>query len=379
MQSVLLAGPQPSNGGDEMRRSGAVALVERDLVPLAAGEVRLAVEMCGLCGTDFAACRFDADGRSHFSGPLRLPVVLGHEVAGTVEAVGPGVRRVRAGDLVAVESVLSCWTCDTCLGGSPAQCERGELLGLTRDGGLAERVAVPERACFPLDALLRRGLSRAETAVAGALIEPLGAVYSALFLAGRPALPGEAVVVYGLGGLGLLVGTLARLAGCSPVVGVDRDPARVAGALARGFDAAVAIDLEPAGAAAAAREIGGRLHRRGAEVQVDVSGTSDAVLPVAQRLLAPAGRLVVLSRSRRAVALEVDPWVSAAASLHGTRGRTDARAFTRLVALFADGRLRARELVARFVPLAEVPAILVAGSGAPTGKIVAAIGAAPPW
>ncbi len=379
MKSVLLAGPRAGSSGGAEAGAGSVELVERDIPVVRSGEVLLAVETCSLCGTDFAACRFDAAGRSHFSGPLRLPVVLGHEMAGTVRAVGEGVARVGVGDLVAVESVLSCWSCDTCLSGFPAQCERSELLGLTRDGGLAEFVAVPERACFPLDALLARGFSRAEAAAAGALLEPLGAVYSALFLAGRAAAPGDAVVVYGLGALGLLVGTLARLAGCCPILGVDREPARVEGALAHGFDDGVAIDLENPDPAATAREIGRHLLRRGADFQVDVSGSTDSVLPIAQRLLAPGGRLIVLSRTRRPIAADVNPWVSAAASLQGTRGRTDARAFARVLALFATGRLRTRDLIARFVPLAAVPSTLIGGNGAEAGKIMAAVGIESLW
>jgi threonine dehydrogenase-like Zn-dependent dehydrogenase len=369
MKAVLLDVP----------RSAAVTIAVRPRPVPAAGEVLLRVELCGLCGSDFSACRFDGDGRPRYSGPLALPVVLGHEASATVEAVGDGVERVRLGQLVAVESVVSCWRCDTCLAGLPAQCERAELVGLSRDGALAEHVVVPERACFALDSLLAAGRSRAEAAVAGALLEPLGVAYSALFLVPRPLVAGEALVVYGLGALGMLVGRLARLAGASAIVGVDREEDKVAAATAHGFDVALRADLGLDDPSDLAAEIRRRLGRVGAELQVEVSGCPDGALPVAERLLAAGGRVVLLSRSRRPTPAAMDPWVSAAGSLVGLRGRVDGRAYGRLLALFAGGRLVARDLVARFVGIDEVPAILLDDRPQPPGKTIAVVGGEAPW
>ncbi len=360
-------------------RTGAVALVECEKPPLSLGEVRLAVEACGLCGSDFAACRLDADAKPLFSGPLRLPVVLGHELAGTVESVGPRVTRVRVGDLVAVESVLSCWACDTCLSGFPAQCERGELLGMTRNGGLAEYVSVPELACFSLESLLRDGLPRNEVAVIGALVEPMGAAFSALCLSGRGARPGDSLVIYGLGALGMLLGSLARIAGCCPIIGVDRDESRVQWAVNRWFDDGLALDTGSTEVRAAAAKIARTLRRTGADIQIDVSGSTESAMPIAQRLLAPGGRLVIMSRTRKIVPTEVNPWVSAAASIQGLRGRVDARAYLRIIALFSGGRLSARDHIARFIPLEAVPAMLVDSAEPQPGKTMVMVGAEAPW
>lgn len=358
---------------------GIVTLVESDKPDVLTGEVRLAVEACSLCGSDYSACHLDPSGKPVFSGPLKSPVILGHELAGTVESVGAGVTRVRVGDLVAVESVLSCWSCDTCLSGYPAQCERGELLGMTRNGGLADYVSVPERACFPLESLLRDGLPRNEAAVTGALIEPMGAAYSALCLSDRGVIPGDSLVVYGLGGLGMLLGSLARIAGCYPIIGVDRDESRVKWAVTRWFDDGIAVDTGSTEAGAAAAEIGRRLGRIGADIQIDVSGSTDTVMPIAQRLLAPGGRLVVMSRTRNTVPTEVNPWVSSAASIQGLRGRVDARAYPRVIALFSGGRLSARDHVTRFVPLEAVPAILMNGGEPQPGKTMVMVAAEAPW
>jgi len=355
-----------------------VEIVERAAPEPGPGEVLLEVAMCGLCGSDFAACCSDERGHARFSGPLRTPVVLGHETSGRVVRVGSGVSRVREGDLVAVESVLSCWTCDTCLSGRPAQCERAELLGLTRDGALADLVSVPERACFPLTALLDAGLPADEVAVTGALLEPLGVAYSALFLGGGAALPGDALVVYGVGALGALVGTLGRLAGCSPIVGVERNAARAARAVSHGFDDVLVLDLAELPAAEAARCIGSKLRRAAAEIQIEASGRPDLAAPIAQRLLAAGGRLTSLSRGHDAVSVDFGPWVSAAASLRGLRGRVDARAYRKLMELAINGRWRARDLVSRFVDLDEVPVLLGSGDDGSGGKIVCAVGMAPP-
>ena len=373
MRSVLLAPP-----GTATPRAPLVRLVERPRPKPGPGEVLLRVAACGLCGSDFSACRFDREGRPDFSGPLRLPVVLGHEAAGTVEAMGEGVRRVHVGGLVAVESVLSCWSCDTCLSGRPAQCERAELLGLTCDGALADWMVVPERSCFRLDPLLAAGFSPAHAAIAGALLEPFGVAYSALFLCGRPTTPGESLLVYGLGALGALVGALGRLSGCSPIVGVDRDPAKREWAAMHGFDAAIAANLGSDPPSVIESDLRRRLGRDGFDLQIDASGCAAAVVPVAQRLLAAGGRLTVLSRARGAVPVELDPWISAAADLQGVRGRVDARAFARLVALVAGGRLDPREHIANAVPLEAAPGILLAEGSRPPGKTVVMVGVEDP-
>src|SRR5690606_26758584 len=99
-------------------------------------EVVLAVDLVGVCGTDVHLL----DG--HFP-TAKYPIVPGHEVTGTVVAVGHEVRDVRVGDRVVVEPGVPCATCLLCRRGRPNLCERRDAVGITLNGGAADRVVVP--------------------------------------------------------------------------------------------------------------------------------------------------------------------------------------------------------------------------------------------
>ncbi|KJY25996.1 alcohol dehydrogenase catalytic domain-containing protein, partial [Streptomyces katrae] len=134
-------------------------------------------------------------------------------------------------------SVLACGTCDTCLRGRRNQCERAVLTGLTAPGALADYIVVPQTACHRLSLLREGGWSRQDTLLAGALLEPLGCVYNAVFVEGGGIRPGERVTVHGLGPLGLFAGVLCHIGGASRVVGVDPVPGRRDLAQRLGFSA----------------------------------------------------------------------------------------------------------------------------------------------
>ena len=113
------------------------SLVLREVAdPVAgAGEVLIKVLAAGICGSD----------RHMFKGeyPAGRPVTLGHEFCGLVEAVGAGVARTAIGDLVTVDPNIACGTCASCRDGRPNLCANLVAIGVFRDGGFAERVAVP--------------------------------------------------------------------------------------------------------------------------------------------------------------------------------------------------------------------------------------------
>ena len=228
----------------------------RDVVldPPRAGEVLVRVAAAGVCHTDLHL----ADGRL---GEGRWPVVLGHEGAGTVEALGAGVEGLAPGDRVAFCFVPSCGTCRACAAGRANLCETvlpaawaGTLLdGTSRlrlAGGaplmhfnfvssFAEHCVVPAASAVPLP----DALPLWQAALVGcAVVTGVGAVRNAARVA-----PGETVCVIGCGGVGLQIVAGAGLAGAGRIVAVDPDPAKLALAAARG-----ATDAVPAGPEAVA-------------------------------------------------------------------------------------------------------------------------------
>lgn len=128
------------------------------------GEVLVRVDLVGLCRTDLAV----ADGRL----PVQTPRVLGHEFVGRVQEVGLDVDRVVVGDRVSANPVVACSQCHRCRSGWPEACERGEFLGVDRDGALAEFVTLPASNVYVVPTQLDDRVA--------ALLEPVAACAAVL-------------------------------------------------------------------------------------------------------------------------------------------------------------------------------------------------------
>ena len=188
------------------------------------GEVLVRVEAAGICGSD----------RHMFRGeyPTALPVTLGHEFCGIVEAQGEGATRIRPGTRVTCDPNIACGHCPACRAGRPNLCHNLVAIGVFRDGGFAEHVAIPEMQAFELPDDL--------DPVHGAFSEPLACCLHGLDVARIQ--PGGSVAILGGGVIGLLMVQLARLAGATTIVLATRQAPRRALALETG--ASHAIDPE---------------------------------------------------------------------------------------------------------------------------------------
>lgn len=178
-------------------------------------DVLLRTAVAGLCGSDLHYFTHEKIGRE----AVPYPVIVGHECAAVVEAVGPAVKKVRPGDRVAVEPSISCGTCDLCLADRSNLCRRIAFLGHPgeKDGCLAEAFVMPEKCCLPVPP----GLTMTEAMLA----EPLSIAVHALGLAGGIA--GQAIAVLGSGPIGLSVVLAARASGVAEVLATDIVEARV--------------------------------------------------------------------------------------------------------------------------------------------------------
>lgn len=161
------------------------------------GEVIVRVRACGICGSDLH--------RYRLGGGPGTPCTPGHEIAGEVEALGPGVAGWDVGAPVAVEPIISCRECAACLRGDYQICPQWTLLGGGRDGGLAERVRVRAYGLFALPPGI--------TPAVGALAEPAAVAVHGARLA--DVVRGERVLVLGSGTIGLLSSLVAAEAGAT--------------------------------------------------------------------------------------------------------------------------------------------------------------------
>jgi len=225
--------------------STTLTLTEVPVPDPGSAEVRLAVTAAGMCGTDLHI--LDGDYGS------RPPVTLGHEIAGVVDAVGPGVDPAWVGALAAPETAFgTCGRCDWCRTARPMLCRERLSVGSGVDGGFATYVVVPAAKLHRLPDWLDDH--------AAALMEPLACVCNSL---ADPAViqPGDRVLVSGPGPVGLLAAQVARVAGGRVViVGTALDRERLDVAERLGFETRrldVATDLQA-------------LEREGADRLIDV-------------------------------------------------------------------------------------------------------------
>ncbi|MBI5594449.1 MAG: alcohol dehydrogenase catalytic domain-containing protein [Elusimicrobia bacterium] len=185
------------------------------------GEVLIAVEVCGLCGSDILKIDSDLRGRD---------VPLGHELAGRIELVGPGVKGFKRGDRVVVAHHVPCGECHYCRKASPSMCREFKQTNLD-PGGFAEYVRVSSRhvenVMFKIPAKV--------PFTHAALTEPMACCLRNIRRIGVSE--GDTVVVVGLGFIGLMSALLLRARGVA-VIGLDLDPARVRAANKLGIDQA---------------------------------------------------------------------------------------------------------------------------------------------
>jgi L-iditol 2-dehydrogenase len=215
-------------------------------------EVVVRVLAAGICGSELHGFKIHAPRRTP-------PLILGHEFAGEVLSVGDGVAGYRPGDRVAVNSTISCGTCEACVDGDPHVCRTAEVFGTKRPGAFAEQVAVPVSTLLPMPENV--------TPVQASLMEPLGNGVHAWSMI-RRRFP-ESVVIFGAGAIGLFTLQVAQAGGAGHLAVVDVSPARLAMAKQLGADRT--FNARTDDVLAGIREF---TRGRGADVAIDAVGAA---------------------------------------------------------------------------------------------------------
>lgn len=293
------------------------------------GEVVLRVAACGLCHTDL---HYLDHGVPTFKDP---PIILGHEAAGTVERLGPGVSGLARGDRVLAPSVWACGRCRYCRAGRENLCVDLVMPGNHTQGAFAEYVVVPgkELVRLPLDLPLERAC-----VIADAVSTP----YHAVKQRGQVH-AGDVVAVVGCGGVGLNVVQCATLAGAT-VIAVDLNDSRLA--LAKRLGASHTIN--PATTERVDKEVR-KLTDGGVDVAFEVIGNPKTI-DLAFSLLRKGGRLVVIGFSREPVSINVAKLMFYELELVGSLG-CGAGLYPEIVGLVASGRIDLEPIVSGTFPL----------------------------
>ncbi|MCB2073431.1 MAG: Zn-dependent alcohol dehydrogenase [Novosphingobium sp.] len=315
-------------------------------------EVLVRVAAVGLCHSDLSA----------FNGtlPSLLPAVLGHEVAGVVEQVGPDAHRLRPGDRVIVCLTFHCGHCEQCHGGNSHRCMTPEasrpetepprlslgsepLDSFMRIGGFAEQVLVHDSGCIricddmPLDRACLIGCG---------VTTGFGAATRAANVRA-----GQTIAVIGCGGVGLAAVNGAAVAGAGRIIAVDRVASKLE--MARGFGATDGVDASRGSAAEQVMELTGG---RGVDHAIEAVGLKPTI-ELAFGILAKGGVATVVGATSYDTRIELpsiaflQERVIQGSLMGGVRPSID---IPNYVDLYLQGRLKLDELISRRRPLSEI-------------------------
>lgn len=298
------------------------------------GEVLVRVAACGICGSD-------VHGYDGSSGRRIPPIVMGHEAAGTVAAVGDSVVGWTEGDRVTFDSTIYCGECPPCLRGDINLCDRREVLGVScgdyrRAGAFADFVVVPAR-------ILHRLPEHVEFAQA-ALLEAVSVALHAVSLV--PVVEGSTALVVGAGTIGLLLQQALRVAGCARVFVSDVDASRLQLSKELGADAVL-----PAGADFA-QQLLHFTNGTGVDLAVEAVGKTDTIR-MAIDSVRKGGSLVLVGNISPEIALPLQKVVTRQIRLQGSCA--SAGEYPRAIELLSSGAIRVKPLITAIAPLGEGP------------------------
>ncbi|MBI5512110.1 MAG: 6-hydroxycyclohex-1-ene-1-carbonyl-CoA dehydrogenase [Deltaproteobacteria bacterium] len=318
-----------------------------ELEPLAAGEALVKVAGCGLCHTDISFLHLGVKTRKE------LPLVLGHEVSGVVEAVGAGVSPDLVGRPVVVPAVLPCGTCDLCQSGHRPICRAQIMPGNDRHGGFADKLSVPARYLCPVkDEVLKDHELWQLAVVADAVSTPFMAVARAEVRKNDP------VVVIGTGGIGIYCVQIAAACG-GHVVAVDVDDLKLE--QAKRLGAKAAINVKGLAEKEVRAAVTGELKKLGTSPYCtkifETSGTRAGQL-TGFSLLNHGASMAVVGFTMDKLEVRLSNLMAFDATLRGNWG-CDPELYPEILEWIADGRIQIRPLVKRH-PLAAINEVLEA-------------------
>ena len=247
---------------------------------IGASDVLIRVGACGICHSDE---RY----RAGISQMGRLPVTLGHEIAGRIEKVGSDVKHVTPGDRVCVHYLAHCGACEFCVRGLEQFCRTAQMIGKHRDGGYAEFISVPGRNAFVLPDQISFEI--------GAIMMCSSA--TALHALNKARLkPGESIAIFGFGGLGFSAVQLARVFDCGQIYVVEINPAKLASAKTLG---AITIDANKGNPV---EQITDATNGKGVNVALELIGSAKTMRQAVQ-CLGALGRAALVGLTAESISI----------------------------------------------------------------------------
>jgi L-iditol 2-dehydrogenase len=308
-------------------------LVEFPTPEVGPSDVLIRVKACGICGSDVHG--FDGS-----TGRRIPPIVMGHEAAGLIHAVGANVKGYHEGDRVTFDSTISCGQCYFCTRGEINLCDNRQVLGVScgefrRHGAFAEYVVVPQNILYRLPDSLPFEHA--------ALIEAVSIGVHAVNI--TPIQLGATAVIVGTGMIGLLMLQAARLAGCSQIIAVDLDDAKLE--VARSLGADVTLNPKTVDVPAEVYKLTGG---HGADVALEAVGASS---PIKTAILSvrKGGTVTLVGNISPNVEIPLQSVVSRQIRLQGSCASNGE--YPQCIDLLARGLIKVEPIISALAPLEE--------------------------
>ena len=298
------------------------------------GEVLVRVAACGICGSD-------VHGYDGSSGRRIPPIVMGHEAAGTIAALGGDVTNLAKNERVTFDSTISCGACEFCKRGELNLCNHREVIGVScgdyrRAGAFAEYIVVPSRIVYRLPP----SISFPEAA----LLEAVAVAVHAVSLA--ESVPKRKALVIGAGTIGLLCLQALRVAGCSRIFVADIDASRLGLAKELGATTVLSPELE------FAKQVGHLTGGEGVDLVVEAVGRNETV-GTAIDAVRKGGTVILVGNIAPEVTLPLQKVVTRQIRLQGSCA--SAGEYPRAIELMASGAINVKPLITAIAPLEEGP------------------------
>ena len=323
-------------------------LVERPEPDVGPDEVKIRVLRTGICGTDLHIEAWD----DWAANAVNAPLIPGHEFAGEVVEIGPGVRDVRVGDLVSGEGHIVCGTCRNCRAGRRHLCIRTTGVGVNRDGAFAEYVVIPESNAWVQPPGFDPDLA--------AIFDPFGnAVHTAL----QFPVVGEDVLITGAGPIGLMAAAVVRHVGARFVVITDVSEPRLD--LARRLGVDLALNVATSSIAEAQHQLA---MTEGFDVGLEMSGNPSA-LPEMIDNFTHGAKVAMLGLPAAPISVDWAKVVTHMITIRGVYGREMFETWYAMSALLRSG-LDISPVITDRIPAARWREAFDTARGGKCGKVV---------
>ena len=279
-------------------------------------EVRIKVLRTGICGTDVHIYKWDAWARK----TIPVPMVVGHEFVGIIEAVGSNVHDFTPGMIVSGEGHVVCGLCRNCMAGRRHLCAHTKGVGVNRPGAFAEYVVLPMSNVWEHEPTIDRDVA--------SIFDPYGnAVHTAL----QFDLLGEDVLITGAGPIGLMAVAICKHAGARHVVITDVNPFRLD--LAKKMGATLAVDVRTTSIADAQKQLG---MREGFDVGLEMSGNEHAFRDMLANMC-HGGKISMLGIPEKEMAIDWNLVVFNMLTIKGIYGREMYETWYKMTVMLESG------------------------------------------